>query len=207
MGEEYFFKLKEIKDQLSILSYNFQQDGNYTVYYGEFIKLLRCYFKLVLKYPHDNKQTDFQYSNCYFYALDLPMPELFAKTYAADTQEELCVSPGVLGGYLPLQDYVSKYELIYRISSDLIALGIPSFKIKKDEEPSHMGYKIAVFLKENGNDYHFIREQDGNWVYLDGYKGQVESLDEDDFSHLTDESYIPFSHIRTLEIVKPKARK
>lgn len=160
--------------------------------YREF---LREYTRLCKENPsfeQDYRWNLYSEGNCYCYALMLPTPEIFARTYMSKSKSEFEHYIGFLSG----KEYSDDIGVCYdNLRNDLDFLGIDYYETDIDTHNSHGGYKIS-FLKSI-DDFHFIRQNtDGTWSHKRGYSSYIERTSFD--AKILED----FKRVKTFEIVK-----
>ena len=198
--------LEDIYSELVTLTKFYQAQGSILQYRKHFLKLLRKYFILLTlsqQKSSENLPESFCVSNCYLYALDLPMPSSFVELYNSLSAGPFKLFPGELSGLSVVHKPLSNLEFCTRITCDLNTLGIEHFNVDKDAKPTHGGYKMACFLGDKGIDGHFARqEESGIWTHQKGYGGEIDVMDEKDFGYYHN-GLIGYDYVKTLELVKP----
>ncbi len=210
MSEEEL-KIKTCKQRMYLLKERLKQ-LNYTNdfnYHQEVLKLYRRYLKNYVQIqnpiPHKNDTRLHYNSNCYFYALDLPIMLLFKDCYEKHSDTSyFWLDIGEIGK-CPLESLTLEnfWTSFYK---DLEYLGIKAYHSTINAPLRYGGFKIAIFLAY-GVDYHFARQNsDGMWVQKIGYSDRnndgAEYHISDDPRSFIKES-LPYEYIKTLELVKP----
>ena len=179
----------------------------------QILVLYREYLSLVLKLqslkPDAVSNYSLRNSNCYLYALALPVPIIFKRTYNKLIRDDFGFDLGEYANYKALfrETNFTKNNLIERLESDLAYFQIDFFESSIDSVIKHNGYKINLYMNRDAKDYHFIRQnKDGLWSDKNGYKGTIKEVLN---SHL-DEGCVNnkmfYEYVKTLEIVKPRYR-
>ena len=176
------------------------------------------YLKLIVRLQKNNPSYNNgkcnPYKNCYFYALDLPVPFAYRLDYKVILDE---ISRTDLGGISRPEDLYRVYipktekEVLDYLYSDLDILQIKAYDSGINIPNKHDGYKIAVFMESGSDhDYHFIRQNtDGSWSSKVGYKDCVIKM-ADPLDYLNDNIYneiTSYELIKTLELVKPSIKR
>ena len=170
----------------------------------EIRKLYREYLKLYVKLNRMIPEFDdgkFKGNvNCYFYALDLPLP--------------FCTNLGEISG-LEFFDYKfsnpTSSDLLDYVYTDLDTLNIKAYDSAINMSPKNNGYKIVIFMEVNKDyDYHFVRQNiDGSWSSKLGYKKCVVKM-YNPLDYLNDNinhDRTSYEYIKTLELVKPSIKR
>ncbi len=184
----------------------------------EIRKLYREYLKLYVKLNRMIPEFDdgkFKGNvNCYFYALDLPLPYVFKGLFEKITGIPFCTNLGEISG-LEFFDYKfsnpTSSDLLDYVYTDLDTLKIKAYDSAINMSPKNNGYKIAIFMEVNKDyDYHFVRQNiDGSWSSKLGYKKCIvkmyNPLDylNDNINHVR----TSYEYIKTLELVKPSIKR
>lgn len=184
--------LKLISFYNKVFTSNYMSELDLLKVYREF---LRDYIRLCKENPSfesDSKWKLYTEGNCYCYALMLPTPRVFVRTYYSKSKHEFPHDVGFLSG----KEYSDDIDICYdNLRSDLDFLGVDYYETNNDAYNSHGGYKIS-FLKSI-DDFHFLRQNiDGTWSHKRGYNSCIER-NSFDAKILED-----FKHVKTLEIVK-----
>lgn len=167
-----------------------------------YIKYLKAYVKLNKKlFTNDDISRYFQYGNCYTFALGLPCPAFFYKTYEEIEIDNMSFNVGFIshGSHLGIS---SEEELLDYFYADCESLGLKVYDSNITEKLKNGGFKIGMYIGEHKlhygiHDFHFIRQMDnGMWFHKDGYNG--------DISEVCDIKRPGYRLVRTLEVVPPK---
>ena len=216
-------KLKIIAIEKKLLQYQAlsinSKKHNKKIIMQEIYTLYREYLKLIVqiknRIPSYNNGFYEGDINCYFYALDLPLPISFSKTFEDITNIPFCTNLGIISN---LESFSTKFihpkttDVLDYLKSDLDSLKIKCFDSAIYKEPKHNGYKIAIFFEENINfhDYHFIRQNsDGSWSSKIGYSDCITRSDNP-FNYLNqchDGTKFYYDLIKTIEVVKPTLKR
>ena len=183
-------------------------------------ELYREYLKLEVQIernlPKSNNGYFSCHTNCYAYALDLPLPFFL---------EDICNNKFQFKNFLVIQNvgFISKTrekikygimnekEFLECVFQDLNYLNIKYYDSSLEEKLHHGGYKIGLFYDEkmcNGQpNYHFVRQdKEGIWSCKMGYTNGLHfSRDIDDFKRYY-QNRVNLKLIKTLEIVKPRVK-
>lgn len=184
--------LKLISFYNKVFTSNYMSELDLLKIYREF---LRDYIRLSKENPSfesDSKWKLYTEGNCYCYALMLPTPRVFVRTYYSKGKHEFPHNVGFLSG----KEYSDDIDICYdNLRSDLDFLGVDYYETNNDAYNSHGGYKIS-FLKSI-DDFHFLRQNiDGTWSHKRGYNSYIERTSFD--AKILED----FKHVKTLEIVK-----
>lgn len=167
-----------------------------------YIRYLKTYVKLNKNLiVNDDISRYFQYGNCYTFALGLPCPVFFYKTYERIEIDNMCFNVGFIshGRHLGAR---CEDELLDYFYADMDALSLKVYDSDIQAELKNGGFKIGMFTSEHklhygSYDFHFIRQMDnGMWFHKDGYNG--------DISQIPNINRSGYQLVRTLEIVLPK---
>ena len=179
--------------------------------YQEYLKLI---VRLQKNIPSYNNGKCNSYKNCYFYALDLPVPNIYRLNYRLILDEIYCTDLGSISRpndlyrlYIP----ETEKEVLEYLYSDLDTLKIKAYDSAINKLPKHNGYKIAIFMESGSDhDYHFIRQNsDGSWSGKIGYEDCIVRM-INPLDYLNDNIYnepTSYELIKTLEIVKPNFKR
>ena len=191
--------LKTYRDIISIYKRLLTESKNMES--SEIYELYREFLKLSIKLSTTNSTFSEEFNtyrncNCYLYALCLTTPSLFAKTYEDKEIEQMYHNVGFMTNEM---NYST--DLDHNLSDlerDFEILGIDSYECDRYENPTHGGYKIAIFKAPH--DVHFVRQnRNGTWSHKMGYTDTIERVDMS--NHEVFEFY---KYVKTLEIVKPR---
>lgn len=112
-----------------------------------------------------------EHLNCYAYAMgfDLPIPDQRIWGYLGWTDGHYNASVGKVA--------------VNRFIKDVRAMGRKIY-VTRSESVSRKGYKVALYLDENGG-FHFIRqESEGFWTEKSGYGGKVQVITDNKGNYL-----------------------
>lgn len=180
--------------------------------YERLMNLYRKYLKLQVMSENIPKDYVLSKGNCYFYALGLPIPDIFYQKYWELYGNIWQINVGEVGkDYRILTNKLALYKYRYLLEAlyaDLETLKIKSYECNIDSMPTHNGFKIAIFSYNNSwkGDYHFVRQNpDGTWMQKLGYSPYISSCKNilefiDDYNRKKDTDY---EYVKTLELVKP----
>jgi len=200
---EIYLKILDIKRRLLMLL----NSDEYS--YQRLYALYREYLQLVVQIQNcipSYKKWSYE-NNCYFYSLDLPTPNIFY--HAASKLDDALFSTNV--GNISGRDYLIDDNfctdtILEAMYADLDILNIRYFPSAINLPPKHNGYKIAIFVDEDGVDYHFARQNgNGKWSQKNGYC--YEFYYGDNPMDLLNDEYSHYEYIKTLEIVKPTIKR
>lgn len=191
--------LKTYRDIISIYKRLLTESKNMGS--SEVYELYREFLKLSIKLSTNNPTfyedfNKYRNCNCYLYALCLTAPSLFAKTYEDKEIEQMYHNVGFMTNEM---NYSTDLERnLSDLERDFEILGIDSYECDRYENPTHGGYKIAIFKAPH--DIHFVRQnRNGTWSHKMGYTDTIERVDMS--NHEVFEFY---KYVKTLEIVKPR---
>lgn len=181
--------------------------------YRDYLKLYVQLDELVpeynAKWPYNN--------NCYFYALNLPTPNIFNIAYSKVTNKDwgIHTSVGLISNTVPADGCIeNKKQLLELVKADLETLKIKTFRYNVRNLSDHGGYKIAIFYRKGSLfhhddfDYHFVRQNKcGKWSGKAGYTDEFIYSDSPFDFAADDEEYGLYEYVETLELVKPTIRR
>lgn len=217
--EDILNEFKSIKKRLNELLDCYQKKKisyyDYMKLKKEVYNLYRDYLKLYVIYSGNKVLSSDSWpyqNNCFYYALNLPTPDIFVLTYDKMFLDSFYLDLGVISN-LPLLDdrEFTLNTFLYYVYSDLDTLNIKYYPSTINSEIKHDGYKIALFYDEDNRDYHIIRENnDGLWSQKHGLMDIISIVDNPlDFlnNHPYDISgYSKYEYVQTLELVKPSIK-
>ncbi len=196
------------KDYLSLGMFKINTlERNILVLYREYLSLV---LKLQSLNPDKVNNNSLRNSNCYLYALALPVPMIFKRTYNKLIHNDFGFDVGVYSNYKPLfrETYCTKSNLVERLESDLSYFKIDFFKSSIDSKLEHNGYKISLYINRDFKDYHFLRQNpNGIWMDKNGYKGIIKEVTSDHLEEGMDNEGRFYEYVETLEIVKPSLKR
>lgn len=184
----------------------------------EVLKLYFEYLKLLVQIqpviPKREDRKNLINGNCYLYALDLPIPNIFKQKYEKFHDNIFGFNVGEIGNYqFDGQDQNYKYPnekvLLDALGADLEFLKIKSYESDIKAHPSHGGFKVAIFLDAYNypNDYHFARQDRfGIWTQKDGWYCEKITSTRDiirNVGNFNIEEDTDYLYVKTLELVKP----
>ncbi len=179
--------------------------------YREYLKL---YVKISRMIPEYDEGRFKGRINCYFYALDLSLPNIFSESFTRITNFPLCTNIGEISG-LKFFNYrfnePTSSNLLDYVYSDLDTLKIKAYDSTITGSIKHNGYKIAIFMEDSKrHDYHFVRQNsDGSWSSKLGYEELIVKSDNP-LNYLNDNIYniqTYYEYVKTLELVKPSIKR
>ena len=181
--------------------------------YREYLKLE---VRLQPKTPKNNNAYYSISSNCYTYALDLPIPYFLENILNKNPHLKNFLTiqnVGMISGYRKNIKYgiTSEKEFLECLYSDLEYLKIKYYDTDILSKQKHNGYKIGIYYDAKITDglanYHFVRQNiDGSWSSKMGISNELHfSEDIDDFKRYY-QNRVNLDLVKTLEIVKPSFR-
>jgi len=161
-----------------------------------YIEYLKLSVQLGTNSPLYSKDFDkYLYCNCYCYALGLTLPSIIKLLYKHSTKDDM----GHTIGFISKKDY--KFDIntiLENLYMDLDTLKISVYDSDITKSPEHGGYKISLYLENNGEDFHFIRQNiNGLWSDKLGYTNIIRDLDTPKPPNFN------YEYVKTFEIVKP----
>ena len=214
-------KVIDIEKNLLLIKREIIKISRETISFENILKmqeLYREYLKLEVQIerslPKSNNGYFSCHTNCYVYALDLPLPFFL---------EDICNNKFQFKNFLVIQNvgFISKTrekikygimnekEFLECVFQDLNYLNIKYYDSSLEEDLNHGGYKIGLFYDEKmcnaQPNYHFVRQdKEGIWSCKMGYTNGLHfSREIDDFKRYY-QNRVNLKLIKTLEIVKPK---
>ena len=179
--------------------------------YREYIKLYVKISRMIPKYDGGKFKGRI---NCYFYALDLSLPNVFSESFERITRIPFCTNIGEVSSLKYFRDNFiipTSNDLLEYVYTDLDTLKIQAYDSSINMLPKHGGYKIAIFMEDSKrHDYHFVRQNsDGSWSSKLGYEELIVKSDNP-LDYLNDNIYniqTYYEYVKTLEIVKPSIKR
>lgn len=179
--------------------------------YREYLKLYVRINRMIPDYDEGRFKGNI---NCYYYALDLSLPNVFSESFETITHNSFCTNIGEISTLKFFQDNFenpTSSDLLDYVYSDLDTLEIKFYDSGINIPLHHNGYKIAIFMENNKRcDYHFVRQNsDGSWSSKLGYENLVVKSDNP-LNYLNDNIYniqTYYEYVKTLEIVKPSIKR
>lgn len=177
----------------------------------EILRLLKEYLKLTISIQQGKvNENSLKNTNCYFYAINAPIPTNFKLVYERLMHRDFGYDVGELSGSRQaFEKPLTESTLLDRINGDLDFLEIKSYPSTLTSNNSHNGYKIATLINKENRDFHFLKQDErGLWHHKRGYKGNIEMLgnitSSDDI--LKNDLCQKYEYVTTLELVKPLKR-
>ena len=176
-------------------------DINYIHY--AYISFLKQYIKLHNDSPSiAEKSSIYDECNHYPYALGLVMSRTVDLMYRELSGHSFVFDSGFLTNSPSSDDPARTILNLYR---GFDVLGIEAFDTKEDNDNSHGGDKIAIYLPEEhtlGEEFYLMRQNiEGIWSIKPGYDRTIQR-----FEKLPEEYNNSYRLSRVLEIVKPGRR-
>ena len=179
--------------------------------YREYLKLYVKICRMIPEYEEGRFKGNI---NCYFYALDLPLPNVFSESFESITNLPFCTNLGEISAlkYFRHRFLVpTSTDLLDYVYTDLDTLKINAYDSAINLPIRHNGYKIAIFFENNKRrDYHFVRQNsDGSWSSKIGYEELIVKSDNP-FDYLNDNLFdikTNYEYVKTLELVKPSIKR
>ena len=170
----------------------------------EVTELYRDYLKLYTMLSTNSPTFEgdlynYNRTNCYCYALGIKFPWLFNKLYKEKTKTEFPHNVGFISGN-EFND--NPQNILEYLFEDLEELKIKFYESKPNASIKHNGYKIALFISHDYEDFHFIRENtNGLWSEKAGYSDIIKIVEP---PRNNQDNY---ELIKVLELVKPTLKK
>ena len=202
-------KMMEIKQELLLIiksgkSKYFEEEIN-----SLYIEYLKLYVQVSERIPKYNS-LDLKFKgtrhNCYFYALDFAIPQVFDDAMSSIGYNRLENSVGIISSGMPIWE-INRTNLLDKFYADMDTLNIKVYNSDKYSCNIHDGYKVGIYIDDNSisNDYHFVRENsNGNFSHKCGYFSRPELLTCLRDIIRTDYYY---ELIKTVELVKPTIKR
>lgn len=179
--------------------------------YREYLKLYVQVSRMIPEYDDGKFKGNM---NCYFYALDLSLPNVFKNSFERITGIPFCTNIGELSALKYFSNNFiipTSTDLLDYVYTDLDTLKINVYDSAINMLPRHEGYKIAIFMENNKrHDYHFARQNsDGSWSSKIGYEECIVKSDNP-FNYLNENLFevkTNYEYIKTLELVKPSIKR
>ena len=210
------YKIADIFLELTSLLEN--EELTKSVANKEIRRLYREYIKLYVKISRmipDYDEGKFKGNiNCYFYALDLSLPNVFSESFERITNLPFCTNLGEISALKYFRENFivpTPADLLDYVYTDLDTLKIKVYNSAINLPIRHNGYKIVIFMENNKRrDYHFVRQNsDGSWSSKIGYEELIVKSDNP-FDYLNDNLFdikTDYEYVKTLELVKPSIKR